>query len=117
MSLVYNNRAPSVGRAPSGAAPYRWDELSETARHREILGVSYDTSDGMMQFYNMGRYSTSISQGVQQEENWVVRWFLWHSFRYRDNRDNGASNGSYHGANRGNGSSSGGYHGHGGECA
>ena len=22
------------------------------------------------------------------EENWVTEWFLWHSFRFRDNRNN-----------------------------
>ncbi|CAN9084252.1 unnamed protein product [Alternaria alternata] len=29
----------------------------------------------------MGRYWTQVN-----EENWVARWYLWHSFRYRDNR-------------------------------
>ncbi|KAF1931460.1 uncharacterized protein M421DRAFT_418088 [Didymella exigua CBS 183.55] len=33
----------------------------------------------------MGRYMTNVN-----EENWVARWYLWHSFRYRDNRDNRA---------------------------
>lgn len=26
----------------------------------------------------MGRYMTNVN-----EENWVARWYLWHSFRYR----------------------------------
>lgn len=26
------------------------------------------------------------TQGLE-EENWVIRWLLWHVFRYRDNRN------------------------------
>ena len=25
---------------------------------------------------------------VSQEENWIIRWMLWHAFRYRDQRNN-----------------------------
>jgi hypothetical protein len=27
-----------------------------------------------------------VAQDQVIEENWAIRWFLWHSFRYRDNR-------------------------------
>lgn len=32
-------------------------------------------------YYAMGRYHTNFG-----EENWVARWYLWHSFRYRSVR-------------------------------
>jgi hypothetical protein len=32
-------------------------------------------------YFQMGSYNTAVAQ-----ENWVAAWFLWHSFRYRDNR-------------------------------
>ncbi|KAF2178356.1 hypothetical protein K469DRAFT_600197 [Zopfia rhizophila CBS 207.26] len=63
--------------------PYKWDQLSETAKHREILDIVRAASPQTRRYYDMGRYITQVN-----EENWVVRWYLWHSFRYRDNRDN-----------------------------
>ena len=53
----------------------------------------------------MGRWRTA------EEENWVAEWFLWHSFRFRDNRNNQAA--TQHTA--GGHTSSGGGAGHGGE--
>ncbi|KAH8725135.1 hypothetical protein GQ44DRAFT_739916 [Phaeosphaeriaceae sp. PMI808] len=63
-------------------APYKWDELSETAKHRAILTVVENAPPHTRYYYAMGRYQTNVN-----EENWVARWYLWHSFRYRDNRD------------------------------
>lgn len=65
--------------------PYRWDQLSETAKHQEILYIANVSSAYTRPYFDKGRYSTHVN-----EENWVARWFLWHSFRYRDNRDNKA---------------------------
>ncbi|KAF2626175.1 hypothetical protein BU25DRAFT_459714 [Macroventuria anomochaeta] len=75
---------------PSVTAPYKWDEISETAKHYEILTVVNNAGPQTRPYYGMGRYVTNVN-----EENWVARWYLWHSFRYRDNRDNrtrGAAN-------------------------
>ncbi|KAJ4991904.1 hypothetical protein SVAN01_02499 [Stagonosporopsis vannaccii] len=69
----------------SVTAPYKWDEISETAKHFEILTVVNNAGPHTRPYYNMGRYMTNVN-----EENWVARWYLWHSFRYRDNRDNRA---------------------------
>lgn len=38
-----------------------------------------------MPYYYMGRWTAA------EEENWVAEWFLWHSFRFRDNRNNQAA--------------------------
>jgi hypothetical protein len=58
--------------------PYKWDELSETAKHREILTIVHNATTHTRPYYAMGRYQTSVN-----EENWVARWYLWHTFRYR----------------------------------
>lgn len=36
-------------------------------------------------FYQMGQYGTTVV------DNWVADWFLWHSFRFRDNRTTAAN--------------------------
>ncbi|KAF1936144.1 hypothetical protein EJ02DRAFT_448217 [Clathrospora elynae] len=61
--------------------PYRWDEISETAKHSQILTTVHTSRPETRPYYYMGRYMTNVN-----EENWVARWYLWHSFRYRDNR-------------------------------
>ncbi|KAF2449286.1 hypothetical protein P171DRAFT_189453 [Karstenula rhodostoma CBS 690.94] len=66
-------------------APYKWDDLSETARHKEILNIVRTASVCTRPYYQMGRWMTA------EEENWVAEWFLWHSFRFRDNRNNQAA--------------------------
>ncbi|KAF1352706.1 hypothetical protein EJ07DRAFT_136556 [Lizonia empirigonia] len=63
---------------PSVTAPYKWDEISETAKHFEILTVVNNAGPQTRPYYSMGRYVTNVN-----EENWVARWYLWHSFRYR----------------------------------
>ncbi|OAL53964.1 hypothetical protein IQ07DRAFT_584558 [Pyrenochaeta sp. DS3sAY3a] len=63
---------------PSVAAPYKWDEISETAKHGQILALVSSARDETRPYYYQGRYMTNVS-----EENWVGRWYLWHSFRYR----------------------------------
>ena len=92
MSIIPGNRAPDVGHYPSSEAPYKWDELSETAKQREIVHLFYPSNYPVRRFYQMGQQWTQLAQGTTQEDNWVVRWFLWHSFRYRDNRDNRTTN-------------------------
>ncbi|KAH7135956.1 hypothetical protein B0J11DRAFT_576511 [Dendryphion nanum] len=76
-----SNLAPHLQGNPNIRAPYRWDEISETEKHREILRIVHTAEKGPKYFYDKGKYFDTV------EENWVVRWFLWHSFRYRDNRD------------------------------
>lgn len=63
---------------PSVCEPYRWDEISETAKHSCVLTVVRDACPETRPYYYMGCYRTAVN-----EENWVARWYLWHSFRYR----------------------------------
>jgi hypothetical protein len=63
---------------PSVTAPFKWDEISETAKHTEILTIVNNAGPQTRSYYEVGRYLTNVN-----EENWVARWYLWHSFRYR----------------------------------
>jgi len=67
---------------PKVRKPYKWDEISETAKHQGILELAHGSGQDTRRFYDEGRYITTAA-----EENWVARWYLWHAFRYRDNRD------------------------------
>lgn len=62
--------------------PYSNSQVSETAVHREILNIYQRARPETTYFYDKGR----DIQGLE-EENWVIRWLLWHVFRYRDNRN------------------------------
>jgi len=88
-NLTEQSRANS-----SVTAPFKWDEISETAKHVEILTIVTNAGPQTRPYYEMGRYMTNVN-----EENWVARWYLWHSFRYRDNRDN-RSRGMTHNGNQ-----------------
>ncbi|KAK4553090.1 hypothetical protein LTR86_009817 [Recurvomyces mirabilis] len=73
--------------------PYSHAQVSETALHREILNVYRSARRETRAVYDLGHDMDRIEQ-----ENWVIRWMLWHVFRYRDNRNrnrkgNAAGNG------------------------
>lgn len=69
--------------------PFSNAQLNETATHREILNIYQHARPETKQYYDMGR----DTQGLE-EENWVIRWLLWHVFRYRDNRNKNRRQGS-----------------------
>lgn len=79
------NSLTRLSKKEGARAPYKWDDLSETARHREILHIVQAASVYTRPYYQMGRWMTT------EEENWVAEWFLWHSFRFRDNRNTQAA--------------------------
>jgi hypothetical protein len=62
--------------------PYKWDQLQETARHRETLRIAAEASPHTKPYFQIGHYESA------EPENWVAKWFMWHCFRYRDNRHN-----------------------------
>lgn len=51
--------------------------------HREILAIYQRASDRTKDVYDLGRNTDGV-----EEENWIIRWLLWHAFRYRDQRNN-----------------------------
>jgi hypothetical protein len=85
---------PDILRDDGAAAqnlqpPFSNAQLNETATHREILNIYQHARPETKPFYDMGR----DTQGLE-EENWVIRWLLWHVFRYRDNRNKNRRQGS-----------------------
>ena len=77
----------SGGAAPQ--PPFSNAQLNETATHREILNIYQHARPETRMFYDMGRDTDGL-----EEENWVIRWLLWHVFRYRDNRNKNRRHGS-----------------------
>lgn len=69
--------------------PFSNSQVSETAVHREILNIYQLARPETKPYYDLGR----DTQGLE-EENWVIRWLLWHVFRYRDNRNKNRRQGS-----------------------
>ncbi|PIB01325.1 hypothetical protein CB0940_00966 [Cercospora beticola] len=57
--------------------------INETATHAEILRIYKLASPETRTIYDLGKDTDG-----PEEENWVIRWLLWHSFRYRDQRNN-----------------------------
>jgi len=88
VSNDYNNLTDHSQRDATIQAPYKWDELKETAKHKEILYIAEYAGPSTRPYFQMGRYRTNV-----EEENWVAQWFLWHCFRYRDNRPKAAAGG------------------------
>lgn len=56
--------------------------MDEKAVQREVLVIYHRAKPETKILYDLGR---DIYQG--QEENWIIRWLLWHVFRYRDDRN------------------------------
>ncbi|KAK7178468.1 hypothetical protein PSPO01_15487 [Paraphaeosphaeria sporulosa] len=75
------NSLTNYSRQKGVRAPYKWDDLQETARHKETMNIARTASAYTRPYYQMGQWMSAV------EENWVAEWFLWHSFRYRDNRN------------------------------
>ncbi|KAF2706991.1 hypothetical protein K504DRAFT_384129 [Pleomassaria siparia CBS 279.74] len=82
------NATPYTHNDPNRVQPpYKWDQITETARHGAQLQMATNANDSTRPFYDQGRLSIQVSQGNWVQENWVARWYLWHSFRNRDNRN------------------------------
>jgi len=67
---------------PQVGTPYSNGDIPESLRHREILNIYRIASMDTRPYYDFGRDTETI-----EEENWVIRWLLWHVFRYRDDRN------------------------------
>lgn len=72
---------PSLRNA-SVEPPYSNAQISETVTHREILRIYRIARPETRVVYDLGRDTDRV-----EEENWVIRWMLWHVFRYRDSRN------------------------------
>lgn len=73
---------PSLRGNANVEPPYSNAQISETVTHREILRIYRMARPETRVIYDLGRDTERI-----EEENWVIRWMLWHVFRYRDSRN------------------------------
>jgi len=69
---------PRIGERPPAS-----NEITETARHREIINVYQTASPDTRVWYDRA----VTNDGAW--DNWIIRWCLWHVFRYRDDRNRG----------------------------
>jgi hypothetical protein len=77
-----NNLTPQARASTSLTHPYSSNMITETALHREVLNIYYTASARTKPWYDYGRFWEGTN-----EENWIIRWCLWHVFRYRDERN------------------------------
>jgi len=59
----------------------KWGNVTETARHREILAIYRAANAATRPMYDFGHYYSGPN-----EENWGIRWFLYHSFQNAEHR-------------------------------
>lgn len=82
MTASPDSLAPQFRDDPRVEPPYSNAQISESAIHREILRIYQLARRETREIYDLGRDAERV-----EEENWVIRWMLWHVFRYRDNRN------------------------------
>ena len=73
----------SEGAMSIAASHLTWDKVGTTAIWKEKLNIVREASPSTKPYYDMGVFYSG--QDGQDLDNWVAEWFLWHSFRYRDN--------------------------------
>ncbi|KAF1991902.1 hypothetical protein K402DRAFT_295513, partial [Aulographum hederae CBS 113979] len=76
-----DNLTPAC-RQENASPPYSSSQISETAKHREVITIYQNASPLTKPFYDLGCF-----QEGGNWDNWVIRWLLWHVFRYRDDRN------------------------------
>jgi hypothetical protein len=69
-------------------------QIHESAWQREVMRVYEDACAETKAVYKFGH----DTENRIRPDNWIIRWLLWHVFRYRDYRNKGrpvsAGNGS-----------------------
>ena len=76
------NLVPQSRDDPNVHPPYASNQISETAMFREIHRIYESASPWTRPIYDRGWYADGPNR-----DNWIIRWCLWHVFRYRDNRN------------------------------
>ncbi|EGP86818.1 unnamed protein product [Zymoseptoria tritici ST99CH_1A5] len=60
-------------------------QIHESAWQREVMRVYDDACIETKAVYNFGH----DTENRIRPDNWIIRWLLWHVFRYRDYRNKG----------------------------
>ncbi len=82
MTASPDSLAPQFRDDPKVEPPYSNAQISETAIHREIIRIYQNARRETREVYDLGHDPDRL-----EEDNWIIRWMLWHVFRYRDNRN------------------------------
>ncbi|KAF2460400.1 hypothetical protein BDY21DRAFT_164019 [Lineolata rhizophorae] len=77
-----DNLNPHARADPNVQPPYSSNQISETAMHSEIMNIFVLSQGRVREWFERGHYQNGPTQ-----DNWIIRWLLWHVFRYRDNRN------------------------------
>lgn len=77
---------PELINDPNVKPPYSNTQINEAAMHAQTLYIYRTARPETRMYYELGHYHEGDT-----EENWVIKWLLWHVFRYRDNRNRGRS--------------------------
>ncbi|KAG8627595.1 hypothetical protein KVT40_005078 [Elsinoe batatas] len=84
MSASPTSLLPHLLHDPTVKPPYSNTQISESAMHQETIYIYRTARPETRVFYERGHYMEGDA-----EENWIIKWLLWHVFRYRDNRNRG----------------------------
>lgn len=74
--------SPDLQRDPAVQPPFSISQISETAMHRAMQDIYTKASPQTRGYYERAWIITGSAP-----ENWIIRWMLWHVFRYRDKRN------------------------------
>jgi hypothetical protein len=75
---------------PTLTKPYGVHMLSEAAQAREVQHIFATASPETRAVYELGQYADGLGPFGDRQgplDNWIIRWCLWHVFRYRDDRN------------------------------
>ncbi|KAF4552637.1 Hypothetical protein D9617_9g024260 [Elsinoe fawcettii] len=84
MSASPSSLLPNLANDPNVKPPYSNTQISESAMHQETIYIYRTARPETRIYYERGHYMEGDT-----EENWIIKWLLWHVFRYRDNRNRG----------------------------
>ncbi|KAK4498083.1 hypothetical protein PRZ48_010739 [Zasmidium cellare] len=62
-------------------------QIHEAAWQREVLRIFEQARPETRAVYRFGQDTSQDANGVELVDNWIIRWMLWHVFRYRDYRN------------------------------
>ncbi|KZF19206.1 hypothetical protein L228DRAFT_48464 [Xylona heveae TC161] len=82
-ALDRNNLRPALRANPNMAPPFSHSEMSETAIDYGINMIWQNASAATWPYYSRGWYTDASGN----RDNWIIRWTLYHIFRYRDKRN------------------------------
>lgn len=71
-----------IDQAQVANSPHPIHVITETAIHREVVAVWQGCNAQLRSIYDLGAV-----QNNEDWDNWIIRWCLWHVFRYRDQRN------------------------------